>query len=87
MSNTTIKFAAALFLVLAMPAASFARGGSGSVATGHPGSTAGMGGFRPNPALLGADGSMSDPSGIRNASKIPPIPPPNMTVPAIPQFK
>ena len=37
MSNTTTKFAIALFLVLATSAASFARGGGGSAAVGHSG--------------------------------------------------
>jgi len=38
MSNTTTKFAIALFLVLATSAASFARGGGGPAAAGHSGS-------------------------------------------------
>jgi hypothetical protein len=88
MSNTTTKFAIALFLVLATPAASFARGG-GSAAAGHSGSTAaGTGGGRPNAAELGTLDNMSvDPSGIGNASRVAPPPPPNISVPAIPQFK
>jgi hypothetical protein len=87
MSNTTTKFAIALFLVLAPSAASFARGGSAAV--GHSGSAAvGTVGGRPNAAELGALGNMStDPSGIGNASKVAPIPPPRITVPTVPQFK
>jgi hypothetical protein len=53
MSNTT-KFAIALFLVLATPAASFARGGGGSAAAGHSGSAAaGTGGGRATDAAIG----------------------------------
>jgi hypothetical protein len=86
MSNTSVKVAIALFMVLAIPAASFARGGggrgAGSAATGH------LGGVRANAATLGALDSMSvDPSGIGNASKVAPIPPPRISVPTIPQFK
>ena len=88
MLHTTTKFALALFLALATPAASFARGG-GSAGGGHMGSaTVGTGAGRPNAALLGTLGSMStDPSGIGNASRVAPLPPPNIHVPAIPQFK
>jgi hypothetical protein len=89
MSNITMKLAIASLLILAAPAASFARGGGGSFATGHAGSAAGgAGGFRPNAGLIGAaEGSVTDPSGIGNASRMPPLPQPNITVPAIPQFK
>jgi hypothetical protein len=88
MSNSTIKLAIASILILTTPAASLARGG-GSVAAGHVGSTAmAAGGFRPNAGLVGAaEGNVTDPSGIGNASRIPPLPQPNITVPAIPQFK
>jgi hypothetical protein len=87
MSNTTAKFAIALFLVLATPAASFARGGGapggGSAVTGNPG------GGRPNVgALNGALSNMSvDPSGVGNAAKVAAPPPPRISVPTIPQFK
>jgi hypothetical protein len=30
---------------------------------------------------------LTDPSGIENASKMAPLPPPRITVPVIPQFK
>jgi len=50
MSNTSVKVAFAVFMVLALPAASFARGG-GSAGMGHSG---GVGGARPNAATLGA---------------------------------
>jgi len=87
MSNTTTKFAIALFMVLATPAASFARGGGalggGSAATGNPG------GGRPNAgALNSALSNMSvDPSGVGNAAKVAAPPPPRISVPTIPQFK
>lgn len=78
MSNTSIKVAFALFVVLASPAASFARGAGLGAA----------GGGRPNAAISGALSNMPvDPSGIGNASKVAPIPPPRITVPAVPQFK
>ena len=84
MSNTSVKVAIALFMVLTTPAASLARGG-GAAGMGHSG---GVGGARPNAAILGALGNMSvDPSGIRNAPRVAPPPPPRITVPAIPQFK
>jgi hypothetical protein len=80
MSNTSVKVAIALFLVLATPAASFARGGGGAA----------MGGSRPNAALgaqIGAAGMLADPSGVGNASRVAAPPPPRISVPAIPQFK
>jgi hypothetical protein len=84
MSNTSVKVAFLFFVVLALPAASFARGG-GSAGMGH---SAAVGGARPNAATLGALENMSvDPSGRGNASRVAPIPPPRITVPAIPQFK
>jgi hypothetical protein len=87
MSNTSVKVAIALFLVLVSPAASFARGGGGVQGGGSVGMGA-SGGARPNPATLGAMQNMQvDPSGIGNASKVAPIPPPRITVPTVPQFK
>ena len=85
MSNTSVKVAIALFMVLATPAASFARGGGG-----RGGGAAAMGGSRPNAALgaqIGAAGMLADPSGVGNASKVAAPPPPRISVPAIPQFK
>lgn len=85
MSNITFKVAVASLLILAAPAASFARGGGFS--GGQMGMSTG-GGFRPNAGLIGAaQESVMDPSGIGNASRMQSIPPPNITVPAIPQFK
>jgi hypothetical protein len=83
MSKTPTKIILALLAVLAAPAASFAR------AAGE----AGMGnvpisGIAPGPANIGGmNNAMVDPSGIANANKVAPIPPPRITVPAIPKFK
>ena len=56
MSNTSVKVkvAIALFMILATPAASFARGGGG-----RGGGAAGMGGSRPNAALGAQIGAAS----------------------------
>src|SRR5258708_12529590 len=96
MSNTSVKVAMALFMVLTPLGASFARGGHGG---GHAGSTA-MGGFaRPagsaatgnvpisgiarGPANAGGmNNSVVDPSGLGNASKVAPQPQPH--IPAVP---
>jgi hypothetical protein len=85
MSNTPVKVAIALVMVLATPAASFARGGG--AAMGH--SVMGFsGGVRPNAGLIGAAQSqLTDPSGIGNAQKVAPLPPPHISVPTVPQFK
>ena len=84
MSNTSVKVAIALFMVLATPAASFTRGG-GSAGMGHSG---GVGGVRPNAGLIGAAQSqVTSPSGMGNASRVAPIPPPRISVPTVPQFK
>ena len=82
MSNTSVKVkvAIALFMVLATPAASFARGGG----------AAGMGGSRPNAALgaqIGAASMLANPSRVGNAPTVAAPPPPRISVPAIPQFK
>jgi hypothetical protein len=88
MSNTSVKVAIALFLVLASPAASFARGGFGR----HAGSAA-MGnvpisGIARGPANAGGLNNVAvDPSGFGNASRMAPLPQPHITAPTIPQFK
>jgi hypothetical protein len=83
MSNTSVKVAIALLMVLAMPAASFARGsggrGGGSVAMGH------LGAGRLNGAAMGALDPGLNPS--QNMPKVAPIPSPRISVPTIPQFK
>ena len=99
MSNTSVKVAIALFMVLTPPAASFARGGHGG---GHAGSAA-MGGFA-RPAGSAATGNVPisgiargpanaggmnnvvvDPSGVGNASRIAPLPQPHIAAEAIAQ--
>ncbi len=85
MSKTSVKIAIALFMVLAIPAASFARGGGapsgGATATGN------LGGGRPNAGALNSALSNTDPSGVRNAPRIAAPPPPRISVPTIPKFK
>src|SRR5882672_3354997 len=97
MSNTSVKVAIALFMVLTPSSASFARGGHGG---GHAGSMA-MGGFS-RPAGSGATGNVPisgigrgpanagglnnstvDPSGVGNASKIAPLPQQDIAAAAI----
>jgi hypothetical protein len=83
MSNRVKTIAVALLMVLAAPAASFAR------AAGE----AGMGnvpisGIPAGPANVGGMNNVTvDPSGIGNANKVAPIPPPRITVPVVPRFK
>jgi len=85
MSKTSEKIAIALFLVLAIPAASFARSGGapggGATATGNLG-----GGRASAGALIGAL-SNTDPSGVGKAARVAAPPPPRISVPTIPQFK
>jgi hypothetical protein len=82
MSNTSAKIFLA-FLLLAAPAASFARiageAGAGNIPiSGIPSGPANVGGL---------NNVLADPSGIGNASKMAPLPPPHITVPVIPRFK
>ena len=86
MSNTAAKIAFVLLLSLATPATSFAQvartagaAGSGNVS---------ISGIPPGPANVGGlNNVMVDPSGIGNASKIAPLPPPHITIPVVPRFK
>jgi hypothetical protein len=86
MSNPAAKVALALLLSVVTPAASFAQvartagaAGSGNIA---------ISGIPPGPANVGGLNNVTvDPSGIGNASKIAPLPPPRITVPVVPQFK
>ena len=80
MSNSAVKIASVFFVVLASSTASFARG---------RGSTAAVGGVRPNvgAALSTAQSQMTDPSGRANAQKVAPLPPPRISAPQVPQFK
>jgi hypothetical protein len=79
MSNSGVKIALVFFVVVASSTASFARGG---------GSTAAVGGVRPGvgAAVGTAQSQVTDPSGMANA-KVTPLPPPNISVPTVPQFK
>jgi hypothetical protein len=82
MSNNSAKIALA-FLLLAAPAASFARmagaAGSGNVP---------ISGIPPGPGNAGGMNNVAvDPSGMGNASRVAPIPPPRINVPSIPKFK
>jgi hypothetical protein len=88
MSNTLVKVAIALVMVLAAPAASFGRGGGdqgGGAAMGH--STMGVsGGVRPNGAAIGAEEQLAMPNSTGNVG-VAPISPPRISVPTVPQFK
>jgi hypothetical protein len=80
--NPSAKIALVFFVILASPTASFARASGQEEATGH------LRGVQPNvPAINTLDNMSVDPSGIGNASKLAPIPPPRIYVPTIPQFK
>ena len=83
MSRASAKLILAVLLVLPLPAASFARtageAGMGNVP---------ISGIPPGPANVGGmNNATVDPSGIANASKFAPLPPPRISVPPIPQFK
>ena len=74
MSNTAKKIALIL-VVLALPAAAFARGAAG-----------GSAGMAARGALIGS-AQMQGQMGMQKAPAVAPLPPPRITVPAIPQFK
>ena len=77
MSNTAVKVASVVLVVLASTTASFARGATGN-----------FGGVRPNAGIIGtAQSQVVDPSGIANAQKVAPLPPPHIGVPIVPQFQ
>ena len=83
MSNTSVKIAVALLLLLSAPAASFARMAGEAGAGNVP-----ISGIPPGPGNAGGmNNVIVDPSGIGNASRMAPLPPPRISVPAIPQFK
>jgi hypothetical protein len=82
MSSNSIKIATALFVVLAVPGAAFARGG-GPAPMGHP---TGQVNARAG-AIAAANSMLTDPSGIGNANRVGAIPPPRISVPTVPQFK
>jgi hypothetical protein len=83
MSKRAKTIAIALFVILAAPAASFARmageAGMGNVpVSGIPAGPGNVGGM---------NNASVDPSGIGNASRVAPIPPPRISVPVVPRFK
>jgi hypothetical protein len=83
MSKTSAKIILALLAILAIPAASFARS-AGEAGMGN----VPISGIARGPANAGGmNNAAVDPSGIANASKIAPIPPPRITVPTVPRFK
>lgn len=83
MSNRSTKIALAILVVLATPAASFARM-AGEAGTGN----VPISGIPPGPANAGGMNNVTvDPSGIGNPSRIAPLPQPRITVPVIPHFK
>jgi hypothetical protein len=83
MSSTTARIALAFFVFLSAPAASFARMAGEAGAGNLP-----ISGIPPGPANVGGlNNVLADPSGIGNASRMAPLPPPHITVPVIPQFK
>jgi hypothetical protein len=79
--NNLAKIALALLLVT--PAASMARTAGGAGAGNVP-----ISGIPPGPANAGGLNNVTvDPSGIGNAAKMAPLPPPSLAVPVVPQFK
>jgi hypothetical protein len=87
MSNTSVKVAIALFMVLAIPAASFARGGGGGAPGGGSAATGNLAGGRANAGALNSALSNTDPSGVGNAGRVAAPPPPRISAPTVPQFK
>jgi hypothetical protein len=83
MSKTSAKIILALLATLTAPAASFARMAGEAGAGNVP-----ISGIAPGPGnVCGINNVIVDPSGIGNASKIAPPPPPRMNVPVVPTFK
>ena len=83
MSNTSVKVAVALFVLVAAPAASLARS-AGQAGMGN----VPISGIAPGPANAGGmNNVMVDPSGIGNASRVAPLPQPHIAAPVIPKFK
>ena len=83
MSSTSVKVALAFLVLLAAPAASYARIAGGAGSGNLP-----ISGIPAGPANVGGMNNVTvDPSGIGNASRMAPLPQPRITVPTIPQFK
>jgi hypothetical protein len=83
MSRTSAKIILALLAALAAPAASYARM-AGEAGTGN----VPISGIARGPGNAGGmNNATVDPSGIGNASRMAPLPPPRITVPQVPRFK
>jgi len=83
MSKIPVKAAFALFVVLAIPAASSARMAGGAASGNVP-----ISGIPAGPGNAGGmNNVMVDPSGIGNASRMAPLPQPRISAPVIPKFK
>jgi hypothetical protein len=88
MSNTSVKMAFAILLVLATPAASFAQIAGTRMAGGAGSGNVPISGIAPGPANVGGmNNVMVDPSGIGNASRMAPLALPRVTAPVIPKFR
>jgi hypothetical protein len=89
MSNTSMKIAFAVLLVLATPAASFAQFAGSRVAGAAGSGNLPISGIPEGPANPGGmNNVMVDPSGIGNASRTAPLPEPHVAAPVpIPEFK
>jgi len=83
MSTKTARIGFAFLIFLSVPTASFARMAGEAGAGNLP-----INGIPPGPANVGGlNNVLADPSGIGNASRMAPLPPPPTTVPVVPQFK
>jgi hypothetical protein len=89
MSNTSLKIAFAVLLMLGTPAASFAQFASPRVAGAAGSGNVPISGIPPGPANAGGmNNVMVDPSGVGNASRMASLPAPHITAPVpIPRFK
>jgi hypothetical protein len=88
MSNTSTKIALALVIALAAPAASFAQSSMGRTAGQVGSGNVPISGIPTGPGNAGGmNNAAVDPSGIGNASRIAPLPPPRISAPVIPKFK
>ena len=86
MSSTPVRIAFVLLLSLAAPTASFAQ--AGRIAGGAGSGNVPISGIAPGPANAGGmNNVMVDPSGVGNASRVAPLPPPRIAVPVVPKFK
>jgi hypothetical protein len=88
MSNTSTKIALALAVALAVPAVSFAQSPMGRTAGQAGSGNVPISGIPPGPGNAGGmNNATVDPSGIGNASRMAPLPPPRISAPVIPKFK